>query len=167
MTPDPLRAATDNVVAIETRFTEAPPVDLLPYRYDECGHRHTILDQGQHRVDCRDCGKEGLDPFGVLVTLAHAWRDRQREADKLRELRAEYQGNQRDQWERARDRHLNANPSHRSAFRPRRAIEDHGGWHNWVNGEQPCRTCDRLEMRYDRRWDPTQAPEPPSGRLTS
>lgn len=147
----------DNVVAIATRWTEVPPVDRMDRDWRACKHAHTMLDETLRTVGCRDCGEERLDPFEVLIHLSRMWRDWQREADELRKLNAEYRSNQRDKWERARDRHLGANPDHAGTLR-----QEYRG--SWTRGEQPCRTCDRLEQQYDRRWN--TAPEPPPGKLT-
>lgn len=153
----------DNVVAIETKFTEAPPVDWKPRDYLACQHEHTMLDDKLRTVGCRDCGEERLDPFEVLLHLAHVWHRWHREAEQLQKLNLEYRDNQRDKWERARDRHLVANPTHSDSFRPRRRIENRGIWRS---GEQPCATCDRIEQDFNPSWYPTPVPEPPPGKLT-
>ena len=152
----------DNVVSIETRFHEVPPVEHKPYDYLACKHLHTWLDDKLRTVGCRDCGEERLDPFEVLLSLASQWRRWQHEAEMLRKLNGEYTANQRDKWERARDRHLSANPDHRATFNPHRREENRGLWRR---GEQPCRVCDRVEQDYNPRWYPTRAAEPPPGKL--
>lgn len=154
---------TDNVVDIATRLTEVAPLEVARPDWDACKHEHVWLEESLRTCTCRDCGAERIDPFDVLVHLARKWARWQREAAQLRGLNAQYRDNQRDKWERARDRHLNANPDHRTAFRPTRSVENGGAWQL---GEQPCRTCDRLEIGYNPTWYPTPAPEPPPGKLT-
>jgi hypothetical protein len=150
------------VIDIATRLTEVAPLEVARPEWDACRHEHVWLEESLRTCTCRDCGAERVDPFDVLVRLARKWSRWQREAEQLRTLNAQYVENRRDKWERARDRHLNANPAHRGAFRPTRRQDNGGGW---TRGEQPCRTCDRIEQDYDPRWYPTPAPEPPPGRL--
>lgn len=140
----------DNVVSIETRFAEAPPVELLQWRYDACRHAHTYLDATLRTVGCRDCGEERLDPFEVLSALAAQWRAWQREAETLRKLNAEYHANRRATWERARDRHLGARPDHRDVLEA-----------DLASGVLPrnCRPCYSLVLHHERRWDVPAVPE--------
>lgn len=151
----------DNVIAIETKFTEAPPIDWKGRDYLACQHQHTMLDTVLRTVGCRDCGEERLDLFEVLFHLATTWSRWHREAEALRKLNLEYTGNERDKWERARDRHMSARPDHSGTLQLGRK-----GW-SWTNAEttQPCRVCFRLERDYDPRWYPAKA-EPPPGKLT-
>ena len=103
---------SDNVVDIATRMTEAPPIEVRRRGWDDCGHRHTIIDLKLRTVGCVDCGEERLDPIEVLIALSHQWADWKRQAEQLRKLNEDYATNQRAQWERARDRHLSAHPDH-------------------------------------------------------
>lgn len=152
----------DNIVNIATRLTEVAPLEVARREWDACKHEHVWLEESLRTCTCRDCGAERVDPFDVLVHLARQWSRWQREAEQLGKLNREYRDNQRDKWERSRDRHLNANPEHRLGFKPTRRIERGG----WLRGEQPCSTCDRIEQGYDPRWFPTPAPEPPPGKLS-
>jgi hypothetical protein len=149
----------DNVVSIETRFSEAAPVTLLRERWDACRHEHTWLDGRLRTVGCRDCGEEHLDPFAVLESLALQWSRWQREAETLRKLNTEYHSNQRAQWERARDRHLGANPLHMGlhfstqadgTVVPRDYVREDGL--RGVTIPRDCRRCGSLTSRFDSRW---------------
>ena len=125
----------DNVIAISTRLNESPPVEVLRERYDSCRHEHTVLNQRLHTVDCRDCGQERLDPFEVLVHLASTWSRWHHEAESLRKLRADERAASLAAWERARDRHIGANPGH--VVDPYRT--------SWAGDK--CRICTSLEHR--------------------
>ena len=156
----------DNVIAIATKLNEAAPVELLQERWDACRHQHTTLDNRLRTVACRDCGEERLDPFEVLSHLAHEWSRWHREAETLRKLNAEYYGNQKAAWDRARDRHLNANVGHRESFEAKvRAKSDPGMLAGHSRSEFDCDRCWSVFLRLDYRWLPRRAPEPPSGRL--
>ncbi len=144
--------STDNVVDISTRFSEAPPIDVRRGGWDDCGHKHTIIDEKLRTVSCADCGEERLDPIEVLLSISRQWHSWRRDANALRKLNLEYQSNQREQWERARDRHLNAHPDHRAMFNPSR-----GSWEG-----DGCRQCHKLESRHNFRWYPTPAPGAPA-----
>ena len=126
---------SDNVIAISTRLNEAAPVEVLRERWDSCRHEHTSLDLRLRTVGCRDCGEERLDPFEVLAHLARTWSRWHWEAEQLRKLRAAEQASSLARWERARDRHLGANPGH-SIDLTRTAWEGAG-----------CRICESLEQR--------------------
>lgn len=156
----------DNVIAISTKFTDAAPVEMLQPRYDACRHEHTVLDDRLRTVACRDCGEERLDPFEVLSRLARQWRMWQHEAEVVRKLNAEYRDNQRAKWRAARDRHLGARPEHFGALDdgemvPVALVGATTGW--TMRGD--CRPCYSLLVRFDSRWVPRRAPEPPSGKL--
>jgi hypothetical protein len=145
----------DNIVEIATRFTEAPPIEVRQRQYDDCQHEHTIIDEKLRIVSCVDCREERLDPMEVLIHLARVWRRWRNEADELRKLRTEYREIEREKWERARDRHLGANPSHIASFDATRRSWSRDG----------CRICSSLEVRWNSRWEVTRAPEPPPGPL--
>lgn len=147
----------DNVIEIGTRFKEAPPVEVRERDYSACQHEHTLIDEKLRIVSCADCREERLDPIEVLIGLGRTWRRWQREAKDLRELNREHRDNERSMWERARDRHLSAHPDHRAAFDPTR--------NSWGPADDRCHQCYALEVRYRSQWYPTQAPEPPPGRL--
>jgi hypothetical protein len=107
----------DNVIEIATRFTEAPPVDVLRAEYDDCRHEHTAINERIRTISCVDCREERLDPIEVLISLARQWRRWQYEAEQLRKLNNDYYRIEREKWERRRDRHLSAHPDHRSRYR--------------------------------------------------
>jgi hypothetical protein len=177
-----MKAEDGNVVSIETRFSEAAPVELLQQRYDACRHEHTWLDEKLRLVGCSDCGEERLDAFEVLVHLAKTWRSWKREAENVRRVNAEYHANLRATWERARERHLGAHPEHL----PRHFVTQADGSvvpHEYIAAMEynmrrtpssygyavkipdDCRACGRLVMQFDSRWIVRSAPEPPPGKL--
>ena len=164
--------ADDKVVELAARLNGAAPVEMLHERWDACHHRHVTLDDRLRVITCRDCGQDRLDAFEVLSAMAHDWRSWQREIETLRKLRAEYHDNQLATWKRARDRHLGAHPDHAAArfvtfpdgeAWPRAIVEAIalGGW----TMPRDCNSCYSLFLRFDRRWVPSRAPEPPSGKL--
>jgi hypothetical protein len=166
----------DNVIAIETRFTEAPPVDWKPRDYLSCQHEHTMLDEVLRTVGCRDCGEERLDLFEVLLHLARTWRRWQYEAEQLHKLNTEYNTNRRETWERSRDRHIGANPDHKARYwttmadgfvAPREFVDTDGGarLQGGMTMPQDCRPCYGLYARFDSRWMVRRKPEPPPGKL--
>ena len=145
------RDLPDNVVSIETKWTEAPPIEPKPWDYMQCRHEHTWLDPKLRTVGCRDCGEERLDPYEVLLYLASEWSSWKREADKLRELNAEYRTNQRDKWVRSCERHLNAHPDHHALHF---LTDADGSVIPRDRGTIPrdCRQCASLVIRFDSRW---------------
>lgn len=124
-----------NVVSIADRFNEPPPI-AVPRDIMACNHEHIGIDEKLRTVMCVDCRQERLDPLECLITMARQWHRWKREADALRKLRVEHRQHERDVWERARDRHLNANPTHSIDL-----TKTH-----WTRAEEHCRTCSRLEL---------------------
>jgi hypothetical protein len=137
-----------DVIEIATKFTDAAPIEVRRRGWDECGHKHTLIDDQLRTVSCVDCGEERLDPIEVLIHLAADWRQNHREAERLQELRADYARIEVAKWERARDRHLNAHPDHRAGFDIHRTSFQRGA----------CRTCYHLEITAPRQYMPASVP---------
>ena len=134
-----------DVIEIATKFTDAAPISVRRRGWDDCGHRHTVIDDRLRTVSCVDCGEERLDPIEVLIHLGQRWGEWEREAKKLQELNVEYARNEVAKWERARDRHLNAHPDHLAGFDIHRTSFRRGD----------CRTCYRLEITAPRQYMPS------------
>lgn len=147
----------DDIVMASAHFSRSAPVEEKRVGYPRCEHIHTLLDEVERRVRCRDC-YASLDPYDALVQMSRQWHRWMHEADQLRALRAEYQDREREKWERAVTRHLNANPLHRAEFR----VRTDGGWQSRLG--QQCRTCIRLERSYRVSWGPASLRiiEPPA-----
>lgn len=124
---------SDNVVPIAVKQGQKPPIAVQRTPYGGCTHKATIIDEEQRAVDCADCGAR-LDPIAVLMGLARDWSRWERELERLTELRAGYGRDLREKWERRRDRHINANPTH--------AGDEFKG--SWTSGD--CRTCYSLHF---------------------
>jgi len=158
----------DNIVTLATRLTEAPPVQGGRPEWDACRHEHVVLDEVLRTADCRDCGAARVDLFGVLVALARKWSRWEREAEQLRKLNAEHQGNERGKWERAVDRHCNSHPGHREMVSRKTTYMEPGAAVMYGAGSidfDNCRTCWSLYCRFDNRWRVGRVPEPPPGPL--
>ena len=124
----------DNVTPLSSRLGRRPPVTVLPRPWDGCQHRATDIDTTLRTVSCHDCGAM-LDPVEVLIGFALDWSRWEREAEALAKLRAGHEADERARWERARDRHLRANPGH--VLDPFRTT--------WSRTDGHCRICKSLE----------------------
>lgn len=158
----------DNVVAIETKWTDAAPVEVRGrWEGNACSHQHVTVDEVLRTVSCRDCGEERLDPLEVLIMLARTWKRWQREAAMLGRLNAEHEANELGKWERARDRHLGSHPDHAASFNAK--IDAKGDPDRKYIGdgrsEFACDTCWSIYARHSHRWVVRRAPEPRSGQL--
>jgi len=144
----------DNVVSLTTRLTEAAPVQTARPEWDACRHEHVQLDEVLRTADCRDCGAPRVDLFGVLIALARKWSRWEREAEQLRKLNAEHQGNERGKWERAVDRHCNSHPGHRGRLSVKTTDVEPNAVVMYGAGTRDfdCRTCWSLYCRFDSRW---------------
>lgn len=127
---------SDNVVKLAARFAGGAPIERKPRDWSGCRHGRTLIDQDRRTVSCRDCGQDPVDAFEVLLGLALTWERWQREYERLTKARQAYDDHDREVWERKRDRHLGANPSHAATLDPSRRMWD----------RSMCRTCTRIEQ---------------------
>lgn len=127
---------TGDVIPLAGRLGKLPPVAVARQPWDGCEHKATSIDTKLRTVACRECGAT-LDPIEVLVGLARQWDSWEYEYQQLMKARAGHEADERAKWERARDRHLNANPTH--------AIDPSRG--SWGSSREGCRICRSLEVR--------------------
>lgn len=126
----------DNVIisfADRLAADDGAPIKRKRRAWGDCTHEATLISETDRNVTCRKCAVV-LDPIDVLLDLARRWERWQDEYGRLMQLRADYDRHDQEVWERRRDRHLNANPTH--------AIDPLAT--SW--GQDGCRVCRGIEV---------------------
>jgi hypothetical protein len=123
----------ERVISLAERLERKPPIEVERRPWDGCRHEAITISEDLRVVDCRECSAR-IDAIDALIMLARRWSRWQDEYKRLHEERVGYAKDQREKWERRRDRHLNAHPDH--ALDPDRS--------GWKRGQ--CVQCRNLDF---------------------